>query len=215
MTWPEIPFVAEKTRTIVSSSHGAPVAGSRMPPQRSATNSPRCWTATAAPISPRVAKFRAKTSASRSHPGAMRPRTPSGRAAEAAGRVSGIALTIHNHGLIRRKARGFGKEILQKSAFHIEILFHLANRFANVPRTANTKSATRERSAEHPIGRLPMDRRSFLRTSALGGAAAASTTLAAPAYAQGNRTLTMVTSVPDGFAIFDDAASMRPASSPR
>jgi TRAP-type mannitol/chloroaromatic compound transport system substrate-binding protein len=53
-----------------------------------------------------------------------------------------------------------------------------------------------------------MDRRSFLRTSALGGAAAASTTLAAPAYAQGNRTLTMVTSVPDGFAIFDDAASM-------
>jgi hypothetical protein len=52
-----------------------------------------------------------------------------------------------------------------------------------------------------------MDRRSFLRTSALGGAAAASTTLAAPAYAQGNRTLTMVTSVPDGFAIFDDAAT--------
>ncbi len=51
-----------------------------------------------------------------------------------------------------------------------------------------------------------MDRRSFLRTSALGGAAAASTTLAAPAYAQGNRTLTLVTSVPDGFAIFDDAA---------
>jgi TRAP-type mannitol/chloroaromatic compound transport system substrate-binding protein len=51
-----------------------------------------------------------------------------------------------------------------------------------------------------------MDRRSFLRTSALGGAAAASTTLAAPAYAQGNRELTMVTSVPDGFAIFDDAA---------
>jgi TRAP-type mannitol/chloroaromatic compound transport system substrate-binding protein len=53
-----------------------------------------------------------------------------------------------------------------------------------------------------------MDRRSFLRTSALGGAAAATTTLAAPAYAQGNRTLTMVTSVPDGFAIFDDAAQM-------
>ncbi|WP_438976249.1 twin-arginine translocation signal domain-containing protein, partial [Roseicyclus sp.] len=43
-----------------------------------------------------------------------------------------------------------------------------------------------------------MDRRSFLRTSALGGTAAAATTLAAPAYAQGNRTLTMVTSVPDG-----------------
>ena len=53
-----------------------------------------------------------------------------------------------------------------------------------------------------------MDRRSFLRTSALGGAAAATTTLAAPAYAQGNRTLTMVTSVPDGFAVFDDAAQL-------
>ena len=51
-----------------------------------------------------------------------------------------------------------------------------------------------------------MDRRSFLRTSALGGTAAAATTLAAPAYAQGNRTLTMVTSVPDGFAVFDEAA---------
>ncbi len=51
-----------------------------------------------------------------------------------------------------------------------------------------------------------MDRRSFLKTSALGGTAAAATTLAAPAIAQGNRTLTMVTSVPDGFAIFDDAA---------
>ncbi len=52
-----------------------------------------------------------------------------------------------------------------------------------------------------------MDRRSFLKNSALGGtAAAAATTLAAPAYAQGNRTLTMVTSVPEGFAVFDDAA---------
>ena len=51
-----------------------------------------------------------------------------------------------------------------------------------------------------------MDRRSFLKTSALGGTAAAATTLAAPAIAQGNRTLTMVTSVPDGFAVFDDAA---------
>ncbi len=51
-----------------------------------------------------------------------------------------------------------------------------------------------------------MDRRSFLKTSALGGTAAAATTLAAPAYAQGNRTLTMVTSVPHGFAVFDDAA---------
>ena len=53
-----------------------------------------------------------------------------------------------------------------------------------------------------------MDRRSFLRTSAVGGTAAAASTLAAPAYAQGNRTLTMVTSVPDGFAIFDDAAQL-------
>ncbi|QFT62791.1 Tat (twin-arginine translocation) pathway signal sequence [Roseivivax halotolerans] len=52
-----------------------------------------------------------------------------------------------------------------------------------------------------------MDRRSFLRKSAIGGSAAAASTLAAPLYAQGNRTLTMVTSVPDGFAIFDDAAN--------
>ncbi len=51
-----------------------------------------------------------------------------------------------------------------------------------------------------------MDRRTFLRASAAGGVAA--TALAAPAIAQGNRTLTMVTSVPDGFAIFDDAAQM-------
>ena len=36
-----------------------------------------------------------------------------------------------------------------------------------------------------------MDRRSFLRTSALGGGAAAASTLAAPAYATGKRTLTM------------------------
>ncbi|MEM6373594.1 MAG: TRAP transporter substrate-binding protein [Pseudomonadota bacterium] len=52
-----------------------------------------------------------------------------------------------------------------------------------------------------------MDRRSFLKTSALGGGAAAATTLAAPAYAQGKRTLTMVTSWPRGFAVLDDAAS--------
>ena len=45
-----------------------------------------------------------------------------------------------------------------------------------------------------------MDRRSFLRTSALGGTAAAATSLAAPAYAQGNRTLTMVTTWPRGLA---------------
>lgn len=52
-----------------------------------------------------------------------------------------------------------------------------------------------------------MDRRSFLKTSALGGTAAAAGTLAAPAYAQGNRTLTMVTSWPRGFAVLDDAAT--------
>ncbi|SEK85978.1 TRAP transporter substrate-binding protein [Pacificibacter marinus] len=46
-----------------------------------------------------------------------------------------------------------------------------------------------------------MDRRSFLKTSALGGAsAAAAATLAAPAYAQGKRTLTMVTTWPRGLA---------------
>ena len=53
-----------------------------------------------------------------------------------------------------------------------------------------------------------MDRRSFLKTSAIGGSAAAASSLAAPAIAQGNRTLTMVTSVPEGFAVFDDAASL-------
>lgn len=51
-----------------------------------------------------------------------------------------------------------------------------------------------------------MDRRSFLRTSALGGTAAAATTLAAPAYAQGKRTLTMVTAWGRGLAGVFDAA---------
>ncbi|MFQ6553336.1 TRAP transporter substrate-binding protein [Aestuariibius insulae] len=51
-----------------------------------------------------------------------------------------------------------------------------------------------------------MDRRSFLKTSALGGSAAAATTLAAPAYAQGNRTLTMVTTWGRGLAGVFDAA---------
>ncbi|MFC4213871.1 TRAP transporter substrate-binding protein [Pseudophaeobacter arcticus] len=51
-----------------------------------------------------------------------------------------------------------------------------------------------------------MDRRSFLKTSALGGTAAAATTLAAPAYAQGNRTLTMVTTWGRGLAGVFDAA---------
>ncbi|PHQ93276.1 MAG: ABC transporter substrate-binding protein [Marinosulfonomonas sp.] len=54
-----------------------------------------------------------------------------------------------------------------------------------------------------------MDRRSFLRKTALGGTAAAASTLAAPAYAasHGNVELTMVTSWPRGFAVLDDAAS--------
>jgi len=52
-----------------------------------------------------------------------------------------------------------------------------------------------------------MDRRSFLKTSALGGTAAAASTLAAPAYAQGKRVLTMVQSWPRGFAVLDDAAT--------
>ena len=44
-----------------------------------------------------------------------------------------------------------------------------------------------------------MDRRSFLRTSALGGAAAAATSLAAPAVAQGRMTWRMVTTWPRNF----------------
>ncbi|KIC44100.1 ABC transporter substrate-binding protein [Ruegeria sp. ANG-S4] len=52
-----------------------------------------------------------------------------------------------------------------------------------------------------------MDRRKFLKTSALGGSAAAATSLAAPAYAQGKRTLTMVTTWGRGAAgVFDAAA---------
>ncbi|MDR9483947.1 MAG: TRAP transporter substrate-binding protein [Sediminimonas sp.] len=51
-----------------------------------------------------------------------------------------------------------------------------------------------------------MDRRSFLTTSAVGGAAAAAGTLAAPAYAQGKRTLTMVTTWGRGLAGVFDAA---------
>ncbi|KNX42338.1 Monocarboxylate 2-oxoacid-binding periplasmic protein precursor [Roseovarius tolerans] len=51
-----------------------------------------------------------------------------------------------------------------------------------------------------------MDRRSFLKNTALGGSAAAVTSLAAPAYAQGNRTLTMVTTWGRGLAGVFDAA---------
>ncbi|MCJ7873613.1 TRAP transporter substrate-binding protein [Marinovum sp. 2_MG-2023] len=51
-----------------------------------------------------------------------------------------------------------------------------------------------------------MDRRSFLKTSAFGGSAAAATGLAAPAYAQGKRTLTLVTTWGRGLAGVHDAA---------
>lgn len=51
-----------------------------------------------------------------------------------------------------------------------------------------------------------MDRRSFLTKTALGGSAAAAATLAAPAYAQGNRTLTFVTTWGRGLAGVHDAA---------
>ncbi len=52
-----------------------------------------------------------------------------------------------------------------------------------------------------------MDRRSFLTKGAIGGVtAAAATTLAAPMYAQGNRTLTMVTTWGRGLAGVHDAA---------
>ncbi|SFP09740.1 TRAP transporter substrate-binding protein [Tranquillimonas alkanivorans] len=51
-----------------------------------------------------------------------------------------------------------------------------------------------------------MDRRSFLRTSALGGSAAAASTLAAPVYAQGRRTLTLVTTWSRGLAGVHDSA---------
>ncbi|MCC1494496.1 TRAP transporter substrate-binding protein [Cognatishimia sp. F0-27] len=52
-----------------------------------------------------------------------------------------------------------------------------------------------------------MDRRSFLKASTVGAGAAAASGLAAPALAQGTRTLTMVTSWPRGFAVLDDAAT--------
>ena len=51
-----------------------------------------------------------------------------------------------------------------------------------------------------------MDRRSFLKNSAIGGSAAAATALAAPAYAQGNRTLTLVTTWGRGLAGVHDSA---------
>ncbi|MEM9427408.1 MAG: TRAP transporter substrate-binding protein [Pseudomonadota bacterium] len=53
-----------------------------------------------------------------------------------------------------------------------------------------------------------MDRRSFLKNTALGGSAAAAASLASPAIAAGHaKTITMVTSWPEGFAVLDDAAT--------
>ena len=52
-----------------------------------------------------------------------------------------------------------------------------------------------------------MDRRSFISKAGVGAAVASTTALSAPAIAQGKRTLTMVTSVPHGFAVFDSALS--------
>ncbi|MEL6586749.1 MAG: TRAP transporter substrate-binding protein [Pseudomonadota bacterium] len=51
-----------------------------------------------------------------------------------------------------------------------------------------------------------MDRRSFLKKSTIGGAAAGAAALAAPAYAQGNRTLTLVTTWGRGLAGVHDSA---------
>ena len=51
-----------------------------------------------------------------------------------------------------------------------------------------------------------MDRRSFLRASTVGGATAAASTLAAPVYAQGKRTLTLVTTWSRGLAGVHDSA---------
>ncbi|WP_413718856.1 TRAP transporter substrate-binding protein [Silicimonas sp. MF1-12-2] len=51
-----------------------------------------------------------------------------------------------------------------------------------------------------------MDRRSFLKNTAIGGSAAAATALAAPAYAQGKRTLTLVTTWGRGLAGVHDSA---------
>jgi TRAP-type mannitol/chloroaromatic compound transport system substrate-binding protein len=53
---------------------------------------------------------------------------------------------------------------------------------------------------------MNMDRRKFLSNATLGGSAAAASSLAAPAYAQGRRTLTMVTTWGRGLAGVHDAA---------
>ncbi|CUH40838.1 TRAP transporter solute receptor, DctP family [Jannaschia seosinensis] len=51
-----------------------------------------------------------------------------------------------------------------------------------------------------------MDRRSFLKNSTIGAGAAGTAALAAPAYAQGNRTLTLVTTWGRGLAGVHDSA---------
>src|SRR5690606_8350529 len=58
-----------------SSSQGAPVAGSRTPPHRSTTFSPRRYTAQAAPSSFPRRKFSSNTSRTGSKPGATLPFT--------------------------------------------------------------------------------------------------------------------------------------------
>ena len=60
--------------------------------------------------------------------------------------------------------------------------------------------------AKNLLGGGFIDRRSFLKNSAIGGSAAAATALAAPAYAQGNRTLTLVTTWGRGLAGVHDSA---------
>src|SRR5690606_25014488 len=72
-----MPFVVEKTMTSVSSSHGAPVLGSRVPPHRSTTFSPRKYTAQAAPSSARLRKFSSNAARTGSNPGATDPFTTS------------------------------------------------------------------------------------------------------------------------------------------
>src|SRR5690606_10951110 len=70
-----MPFVVEKTMTSVSSSHGAPVFGSRVPPHRSTTFSPRKYTAQAAPSSSPLRKFSSNACRTGSNPGATDPFT--------------------------------------------------------------------------------------------------------------------------------------------
>ena len=94
--------------------------------------------------------------------------------------------------------------------------FFLAPRFIELFRDSltfssdsiNDQSEACSTPPDISMGGKYMDRRSFLKASALGGGAAAVSSLAAPAIAGGHaRTLTMVTSWPRGFAVLDDAAT--------